>query len=149
MENASKALIIAGAILLSILIISLGIMIFNQASGIVNNNSLSEAEISTFNNKFTQFEGGNVRGSNVNALITAVISNNNAAINAGEDNKLIELQLDSSSGITLKQVDAKDGKPKYTSAVSKKAQGGKVYPVSIEEYGPTGLVKKIKIGKPQ
>ena len=31
MENASKALIIAGAILLAILLISLGIMIFNQA----------------------------------------------------------------------------------------------------------------------
>ena len=31
MENASKALIIAGAILLSILIIGLGMMVFNQA----------------------------------------------------------------------------------------------------------------------
>ena len=31
MENASKALIIAGAILLAILIISLGILIFSQA----------------------------------------------------------------------------------------------------------------------
>ena len=30
MENASKALIIAGAILLAILLISLGIMIFNH-----------------------------------------------------------------------------------------------------------------------
>ena len=34
MENASKALIIAGAILLAILIISLGIMIYQQASSI-------------------------------------------------------------------------------------------------------------------
>ena len=34
MENASKALIIAGAILLAILLISLGIMIFNQAQQI-------------------------------------------------------------------------------------------------------------------
>ena len=36
MENASKALIIAGAILLAILLISLGIMIFNQAQDTVN-----------------------------------------------------------------------------------------------------------------
>ena len=35
MENASKALIIAGAILLAILIISLGILIFNQAQDTV------------------------------------------------------------------------------------------------------------------
>ena len=37
MENASKALIIAGAILLAILLISLGIMIYNQAQNTVNN----------------------------------------------------------------------------------------------------------------
>ena len=49
MENASKALIIAGAILLAILIISLGIMIYNQASGVVNNNSMSQVDISSFN----------------------------------------------------------------------------------------------------
>ena len=61
MENASKALIIAGAILLAILIISLGILIYNQASGIVSNNSMDEVDIQTFNNKFTQY-GGNQRG---------------------------------------------------------------------------------------
>ena len=42
MENASKALIIAGAILLAILIISLGIMIFRQASGVVDSNAMDE-----------------------------------------------------------------------------------------------------------
>ena len=55
MENASKALIIAGAILLAILLISLGIMIYTQASGVVNNNAMSEVEISSFNKKFTQY----------------------------------------------------------------------------------------------
>ena len=35
MENASKALIIAGAILLAILLISLGIYIFSQAQSVV------------------------------------------------------------------------------------------------------------------
>ena len=33
MENASKALIIAGAILIAILLISLGIIMFNSSSG--------------------------------------------------------------------------------------------------------------------
>ena len=49
MENASKALIIAGAILLAILLISLGIMIFNQAQDTVNNSGMSQAEITAFN----------------------------------------------------------------------------------------------------
>ena len=45
MENASKALIIAGAILLAILLISLGIMIFNQAQDTVTNSGMTEAEL--------------------------------------------------------------------------------------------------------
>ena len=57
MENASKALIIAGAILLAILLISLGIMIFNQAQDTVNNSGMSQAEITAFNNKFLKYEG--------------------------------------------------------------------------------------------
>jgi len=76
MENASKALIIAGAILLSILIISLGIMIYNQASGVVNNNAMSEVEITQFNSKFTQYAGSNVRGATVNSMVQAVLTNN-------------------------------------------------------------------------
>ncbi len=76
MENASKALIIAGAILLSILLISLGIMIYNQASGVVNNNAMTEVEVSSFNQKFEQYFGGNVRGANARALVNAVLNNN-------------------------------------------------------------------------
>ena len=72
MENASKALIIAGAILLAILIISLGILIFSQAQDTI------------FNNKFTPYEGTNIRGSQVNALAQAVLTNNQTAKENGE-----------------------------------------------------------------
>ena len=37
MENASKALIIAGAILISILLISVGILVFNSTKGVTDN----------------------------------------------------------------------------------------------------------------
>ena len=77
MENASKALIIAGAILLAILIISLGILIYNQASGIVGNNTMSEVDIQTFNQKFTQYVGEQ-RGSAVRSLIQQVQASNSA-----------------------------------------------------------------------
>ena len=40
MENASKALIIAGAIILSILIIALGMYIYQQASGAAQGTNL-------------------------------------------------------------------------------------------------------------
>ena len=75
MENASKALIIAGAILLAILLISLGIMVFTQAQGTVENSGMSQAEITTFNNKFIKYEGIK-KGSVVKTLINEVIANN-------------------------------------------------------------------------
>ena len=76
MENASKALIIAGAILLAILLISLGILIFNQAQGTVNNSGMSQAEITAFNNKFLKYEGNRQKGSVVKSLINEVLASN-------------------------------------------------------------------------
>ena len=75
MENASKALIIAGAILLAILLISLGIMIFGQAQDTVNNSGMSQAEMQAFNNKFLKYEGTR-KGSEVKALINEVLASN-------------------------------------------------------------------------
>ncbi len=73
MENASKALIIAGAILLAILLISLGIMIYNQAQNTVNNSGMSQAEIQAFNNRFLKYEGTQT-GSVVKSLVNEVIA---------------------------------------------------------------------------
>ena len=76
MENASKALIIAGAILLSILIISFGIIIIRNNSGIINDANIDDAEVMAYNSKFTQYAGTGKRYSNVNALIDVVNANN-------------------------------------------------------------------------
>ena len=76
MENASKALIIAGAILLAILIISLGILIYNQAASVTQDNGMDTVEMQNFNQQFTQYEGDGVRGSTVRALYQAVLANN-------------------------------------------------------------------------
>lgn len=81
MENASKALIIAGAILLAILLISLGIFIFNQAQDTINNSGMSQAEKTAFNQKFTKYEG-NRKGSEVRSLIQEVM-----AANSDENNQ--------------------------------------------------------------
>lgn len=76
MENASKALIIAGAILISIVLISLGIIVINNTQNTVNNADMTEQEISTFNNKFEKYEGEAVSGSKVNALLDTIIQSN-------------------------------------------------------------------------
>ena len=75
MENASKALIIAGAILLAILLISLGILIFNQAQDTVNNNGMSQAEITSHNNKFLKYEGIQ-KGTIVKSMINEILTEN-------------------------------------------------------------------------
>ena len=75
MENASKALIIAGAILLSILLISLGIMIFTQAQDVVSGSGMTEAQISAFNDKFVKYEGTK-KGTMVKSLIQDVMATN-------------------------------------------------------------------------
>lgn len=75
MENASKALIIAGAILLAILLISLGIMVFTQAQETVNDTSLSQAEVTSFNSNYLKYEGKQ-SGTMVKSLFSDVIANN-------------------------------------------------------------------------
>ena len=63
MENASKALLIAGAILIVILLISLGIYIYSQAQQTINSVNMDEQQITAFNNKFAQYEGEDKSGS--------------------------------------------------------------------------------------
>lgn len=76
MENASKALLIAGAILLCILIIAIGMFIYNSASSTITDSltSMSTQEIDAFNNQFTGYEGAQT-GSNVKALMGRLIAN--------------------------------------------------------------------------
>ena len=57
MENASKALIIAGAILLSILIISFGIIVINNVRGNITGANVNDTEVQAFNSKFTAYVG--------------------------------------------------------------------------------------------
>lgn len=130
MENASKALIIAGAILLAILIISLGIMIYNQAAGVVNNNSMTEVEVTTFNQKFEQYLGENVRGANVNSLINAVNTNNMSTD-------------DATKHVTLTGGEIKENEGKGT--YIKNMQTGSTYNVKVQKYTKGGLISEIAI----
>ena len=76
MENATKALLIAAAVLVAILIISLGLVVYNMAAESVGSVDFSDSEIQAFNDKFTRFEGENESGSDVNALVQTVMNSN-------------------------------------------------------------------------
>ena len=76
MENASKALIIAGAILLSILIIALGMTVYNSSSSVTGSIGMDAQEISAFNSKFLSYQGKQ-KGPQVTALLNYIQTNNN------------------------------------------------------------------------
>ena len=84
MENASKALIIAGAILLSILLISLGIRIFNNAKGAANNANIDSKQAQAFNEKISQYCGDDKSASAMNSLMNVIAASNGAQ--SGKDN---------------------------------------------------------------
>jgi hypothetical protein len=79
MENASKALIIAGAILISILLISVGIIIMNAINDPVQQgaSSADSQAIEIFNSKWTGYVGSQ-RATTIKALGTAIRSSNGA-----------------------------------------------------------------------
>lgn len=77
MENASKALLIAGAILIVIVLISIGMVIVQSSQGIVDEagQMTTDQETSTFNNRFSTYQGTQ-KGATVQSLLSAVSANN-------------------------------------------------------------------------
>lgn len=132
MENASKALIIAGAILIAIVLITFGVIILGQGSEIINSSSMSETEVAAFNAKFTAFEGTKVRGSKVNSLLNTVLQHNLS-------------QEDNSTKVTVNSA-ATDGIKitKESENIGTKAETGKTYNVKCT-YGATGLITDITV----
>ena len=130
MENASKALIIAGAILLSILIIGLGMMIFNQAKDAISGTGMDQQKVATYNAEFTDYEGTNVNGTRVRSLCD-VVRNHNTIVAAEDESLLI--------GINGKN----DTASINASKTSFKA--GKTYTITCEYDSKTGYVNNITV----
>ena len=137
MENASKALIIAGAILLSILLITLGIFIFTQAQTVVKGSGMTQAEVSSFNSQFLKYEGS-IKGSEVKSLIQEVNINNTQDEALERQIELTGVTASSSSGSGSSEQTA-------TTYLTSSIKNTKTYTVKIEEYGPDGRITKISI----
>lgn len=138
MENASKALLIAGAILLAILLISLGIMVFQQGQSAIKNSGMSKAEIAAFNGQFTKYEGDK-RGSDVKSLIQEV-NTSNASDRAEGNDRVIQLDGDVSGN----QVGS--GNTQYTT-YNTNISATSTYTVTIDEYDASGFISKMTITK--
>ena len=111
MENASKALLIAGSILIVILLIAVGMLVYNGAKSTVNKgiSSMTSTEKQIHNAQFEPYLGEKISGSNIRNLLSAIMANNgnseNPEVNiegAGNDPKVLYAQVDVSVKVTYK-----------------------------------------------
>lgn len=74
MDNASKALIMAGAILISLALVGLGVYIYSLAGsyGDIASSTLGAAEAEMANKQISNYEGNKVKGSTVQAFLDKV-----------------------------------------------------------------------------
>lgn len=133
MENASKALIIAGAILLAIIIISLGIMVVNNARSQIGGANLSKQEIEAFNSQWDAYCGDKKSASDVRSLCSAVISNNAVEQSNGSERYITV----SGAGITINTT----GTPTVPALSNAKS-----YTVTASSY-TNGLVSAITVSQ--
>jgi len=78
MDNASKALIIAGAILIAVMLVSLGVMLYNTAAGVAETTtgSVEALGVAGFNAQYEQYLGASKSKSQATGLVAKVLSNN-------------------------------------------------------------------------
>lgn len=129
MENASKALIIAGAILLSILIIGLGMMVFNNAKNALSGANLDAEKVTAINSKYESYLGENIKGTNVKTLCELVKNNN--------------LTADESDSFTITINDVTTAEEINT--LKSTFANGKMYNVTATYAGPSKTIDTITI----
>lgn len=153
MENATKGLMIAGAILIAIVLIGLGVWLVSQTDVFKDaaSSTLDESIVSSFNSAIEQYEGKQ-SGSNIKSLLTKLNTMNLDATNEGVfAEKCIGISVTSGSDKNLKDPDFKEH-TEYTDSFSKavvaarsKINSGKTYFVSLDYDGSTKLISKVTI----
>lgn len=102
MENASKALLIAGAILICILLIAIGMYIYNSAQGTIQTaaSQMGQQEKEMYNAMIRKYLGNSKKGTDVKQMIEDIINQNNQYVN--ESGKFISIHVDTVDGYNTK-----------------------------------------------
>ncbi len=144
MENASKALIIAGAILLSILIIGLGMFIYQQAANAMGKINLNEQQVQTINSKFTNYgsEGSKINGTTARALCETVKSYNRTT--AEDESQYVKVTTGASANSTIntEQLDAVNS---AIDSVESGLKAGKTYTLHFGYDNDSALIIGISL----
>lgn len=136
MENATKALLIAAAVLVAILIISLGIVVYQMAAETMDSVNFSSQEITAFNDKFMHYNGNNVRGSEVNAMLKTVLNSNmqsrTEGLNPATDAKFVVVKNNTTTVLD-----------KTATSIGTTVNTSKTYTVTVKMDAKTGFVNEI------
>lgn len=159
MENASKALLMAGGVLLTILVITL--LLYAWASFSEYQNSLDEAErvqeLAKFNSQFTNFARDDIQGYELLSLINKVIdynqrfstefSNTSAVGNSGSYSP-ITLEIDSVNiegiSITIPATENKNINEEVIGPENVLFTSGKPYTLSDTQNPFNDILEKVK-----
>ena len=133
MENATKALLIAAAVLVAILIISFGLVIYNKSTTATDSADLTATQIQAQNEKFAKYEGENQRGSVVNALLEIALTNNTTATSDGA-----KVNVYMGSGTSSLLVGT------TSTSISSKADTSKLYNIKCSR-NKSGVINQINI----
>ena len=113
MENASKALLMAGGILIALLVIGALVLMFNQVGSYekAQDSSKKNSQLAEFNLEFERYlDDKGITGADVISLINKVIDYNNKAKNGGVTNSVdYNIKL----SITISNLDAFNAKYAY------------------------------------
>ena len=139
MENATKALLIAAAVLVAILIISLGLVVYNMASKTIGSVNFSGQEVTAFNDQFEQYRGSNKRGSQVNAMLQTVLSSNMKSRSEGLD------PADGAKFVSVTGLAAGDLDATATTLGLIEADTSKLYTVAVNYNADTGFAEEIVV----
>lgn len=143
MENATKALLIAAAVLVAILIISLGLVVYNMASETIDSVNFSGQEVTAFNDKFEHYEGVKVKGSEVNAMLKTVLNSNMQSYSEGLDPNATD---DHPKFVEVEGIGEKIT-PETKSLGSRQASSSQLYNIEVERNTTTGFVWLIKVSE--
>ncbi|MBR3249652.1 MAG: hypothetical protein IKF83_03015 [Clostridia bacterium] len=126
MENATKALLIAAAILIAIVLVSIGVFVLRQGQDAIGSVNMSESEILAFNSKFDTY-AGTQRGSSIKAMASRIwIANKELGDNAD----VVKLNVDGHQ---------------VTEGSDPDVVTTKYYNVTITKSPSTGLITEINV----
>lgn len=95
MENASKALLIAGGVLIALLVLGALLLMFNQLSSYQksNVNLEKDTQLATFNDQFAQYARNDLKGNDLISLVNKVVDYNKKTSGAGTINYDIKITV--------------------------------------------------------